>query len=207
MTVMDVFNIQRQKVSQVELKDSVFAVPVKKALLHQVVVSQLASRRAGTASAKTRGMINASGKKLYRQKGTGRARVGDAASPTRRGGGVIFGPSPRKYTLKVPRKVKKAALRMALSDKLANGQLVVVDALVLPEIKTKDFVGMMNRFDVTRALFVTVDKKPNLETSSRNVRTAKVMRCEGLNVYDVLMYDHLFLEQPAIEKIEEALGN
>lgn len=207
MTVMDVFNIQREKVSQVELKDAVFAVPVKKALLHQVVVSQLASRRTGTASTKNRAEINASGKKLYRQKGTGRARVGDAASPTRRGGGVIFGPSPRKYVLKVPKKVRKTALRMALSDKVASGQLVVVDALALPEIKTKDFVGMMNRFDVSKALFVTVDKKVNLERSSKNVRSVKVMRYEGLNVYDVLMYDHLFLEQPAIEKIEEALRN
>jgi large subunit ribosomal protein L4 len=207
MSVVDVFNIEKVKISEVELKDAVFGVPVNSAVLHQVVTSQLAAKRAGTASAKNRAAVNASGKKLYRQKGTGRARVGDAASPTRRGGGVIFGPSPRKYVLKVPKKVRRSALRMAISDKVANGHLFVVDALTLPEGKTKGFAAMLNRFDVSKALFVTVDKKENLERSSRNVRTVKVLRYEGLNVYDVLKYEHLFVEQPAIEKIEEALSN
>ncbi len=206
MTVVDVYNLQKEKVAEVELRDDIFDVPIKKHVLHQVVVSQLAGHRAGTVATKTRSEVKASGRKLWRQKGTGRARVGSAASPTRRGGGVAFGPSPRRYGSKVPKKVRKSALRMALTDKVKSSQLIVVDGLELPEIKTKGFVGAMKHFDVRKALLVTEAKRVNLEKSSRNVPWVKVMRCEGLNVYDILRYDHLFLEQSAISRIEEALG-
>jgi large subunit ribosomal protein L4 len=207
MTVLDVYNLQKEKVSEVELKEDVFSVPIKKHVLHQVVVAQLAGRRSGTAAVKNRAAVKASGAKLWRQKGTGRARAGKASSPTRRGGGVAFGPSPRKYDQKVPKKVKKAALRMALSDKVLCEQLFVIDDFSLPEIKTKRFVEVINQFDVRKALIVTHDKSENLEKSSKNVQKVKVMRYEGLNVYDVLKYDHLFLERVAVEKIEEALGS
>jgi large subunit ribosomal protein L4 len=206
MTVLDVYNLQKEKVSEVELKEEIFSVPIKKHVLHQVVVAQLAGRRSGTAAAKNRAAVKASGAKLWRQKGTGRARAGKASSPTRKGGGVAFGPSPRKYDQKVPKKVKKAALRMALSDKLLCEQLFVIDDFALPEIKTKRVVEVIDQFDVRKALIVTHDKSENLEKSSKNVQKIKVMRYEGLNVFDILKYDHLFLERVAVEKIEEALG-
>jgi large subunit ribosomal protein L4 len=205
MTVIDVYNLQREKISQAELNEKVFQVPVEKHVLHQVVVSQLANRRAGTASTKGRSDVNRSGKKLWRQKGTGRARVGDAGSPTRRGGGVIFGPKPRKYLSKVPKKLGKLALSMALSDKFQNERLLVLSDFNLPKIKTRDFVQVMKTFDVSKALIVTSEKNEILEKSSMNVPWVKVMRCEGLNVYDVLNHEHLFLVQSTIPKIEEAL--
>jgi large subunit ribosomal protein L4 len=151
--------------------------------------------------------VKASGAKLWRQKGTGRARVGRSSSPTRKGGGVAFGPSPRNYDQKVPKKVKKSALRMALSDKVQCDQLFVIDDFALPEIKTKRFVEAIDQFDVRKALIVTNVKSENLEKSSKNVPRAKVMRYEGLNVYDILKYDTLFLERMAVDKIQEALGS
>ncbi|HDZ90840.1 MAG: 50S ribosomal protein L4 [Deltaproteobacteria bacterium] len=205
MTVSDVYNVENEKVSELELRDDIFDVPVKGHLLHQVVVAQLAKRRSGTAATKNRSAVKCSGSKLWRQKGTGRARVGRGSSPTRRGGGVAFGPSLRDYSKKVPKKVRKAALRMALTDKLRNNLLIIIDDFSLPEIKTKNFVGTMRNFDVRKALIVTKDKSENLEKSSRNVPFTKVMRHEGLNVYDILRHDHLFLELPAVQKIEEAL--
>jgi large subunit ribosomal protein L4 len=207
MTVIGVLNLQKEKVSEVELKDEVFDVPTKRHILHQVVISQLGSRRSGTAATKGRSKVKASGRKLWRQKGTGRARVGSAASPTRRGGGVAFGPTPHKYAYTVPKKIKKAALRMALTNKVQADQLIVIDSFDLPEIKTKNFVGIMKVFSANKALIVTEAKLVNLEKSSKNVPWVKVMRYQGLNVYDILKYDYLFLEQPAIGKIEEALAS
>ncbi len=207
MTVLDVYNLQKEKVSEVELKGEVFSVPIKKHVLHQVVVAQLAGHRSGTAAVKNRSAVKSSSAKLWRQKGTGRARVGRASSPTRRGGGVAFGPSPRNYDKKVPKKVRKAALRMALSDKVQCEQLIVIDDFTLPEIKTKPFVEAMNQFNIRKALIVTNDKSENLEKSSKNVPKVKVMRHEGLNVYDILKYDTLFLERVAVDKIQEALGS
>ncbi|MEA2038332.1 MAG: 50S ribosomal protein L4 [Thermodesulfobacteriota bacterium] len=205
MTVIDVYNLQREKISQTELKDEIFDVPIKKHVLHQVMVSQTSRRRTGISAVKSRSQVKCSGAKLWRQKGTGRARVGSGSSPTRRGGGVAFGPVMRKYVDMVPKKVKKAALRMALTDKVQTGQIIVVDNFDLPEIKTKNFVVVMNNFDVNKALIVTEGKSVNLEKSSKNVPGVKVMRYEGLNVYDILKYDQLFLEQSAIGKIQEAL--
>jgi len=205
MTVVDVYNLQKEKVSEVELKAEIFEIPVKNHVLHQVVVNQLATRRTGSASSKGRSNVKASGRKLYRQKGMGRARAGAASSPTRRGGGVAFGPSPRKYGQKVPKKVRKAALRMALTSKVQTGQLIVVDNFELPEIKTKNFVEVMNNFHVNKALIITHEKLLTLEKSSKNISWAKVTRHEGLNAYDILRYDFLFLEQPALRAIEERL--
>ena len=205
MTIIDVYNLQKEKVSQLELKEAIFNVPIKKHLLHQVVVSQLLNRRSGSASTKGRSEVKGSGKKLWRQKGTGRARVGNASSPTRRGGGVAFGPVPGIRLRKVPKKVRKAALRMALTDKFQTDRLVVVTDFSLPEIKTMNFVKVMESFEINRALIITDDKNENLEKSSKNVPWVKVMRYQGLNVYDILKHDHLFLVQSALNKIEEAL--
>jgi large subunit ribosomal protein L4 len=205
MAVIDVYNLQKEKASQIELREDIFGIPVNKHVLHQVVVSQLAARRSGTACAKTRSEVNRSGRKLYKQKGTGNARVGNAASPTRKGGGVIFAPKPREYTLKVPKKVRRLALKMALSDKLQSARLFVLADFDLTDQKTKGFVRVLKNFDVRKALIITERANTNLERSSRNVPGIKVMKYEGLNVYDLLNHEHLFLVQSAIPKIEEAL--
>ena len=205
MAVVDVYNLQKEKTSQVDLKDEVFAVPVKKHVLHQVITSRLLNHRGRNASTKGRSEVSHSGKKLWRQKGTGRARVGDAGSPTRRGGGVAFGPDSREYRRKVPKKLGKIATRMALADKLKDEKLVVLDHFNLPELKTKSFVAVMRTFAVRKALIVTEAKNETLEKSSMNVPWVKVLRYEGLNPYDILNHEHLFLVQAAIPKIEEAL--
>jgi large subunit ribosomal protein L4 len=205
MAVIDVYNLQNKKTSQIELNEEIFGVPIKKQVLHQVVVSQLNKRRTGSASVKSRSDVRSSGTKLWRQKGTGRARVGAASSPTRRGGGVAFGPSIRSYAQDIPKKVRKGALRMALTDKFQNDRLMVVLDFNLPEIKTRHFVEVMSDFGVNKALIITEDRNENLEKSSKNVPWVKVMRYQGLNVYDILNHDHLFLVQSVIPKIEEAL--
>ena len=205
MTVVDVYNLQKEKISEVELKDEIFDVPIKKHVLHQVVVSQLASRRSGTAATKGRSKVKASGRKLWRQKGTGRARVGICCISHKKGRWCGFWAVPTEICSQGSKKVRKAALRMALTDKVQSNHLIVIDNFDLPEIKTKNFVEAMKNFDVNKALIVTEDKSENLEKSSKNVPWVKVMRYQGLNVYDILKYDHLFLEQSAVRKIEEAL--
>lgn len=206
MALIDVYNLEGEKTSELELREDIFNVPVKQHVIHEVIVNQLLKRRSGSASTKSRSEVRGSRKKLWRQKGTGRARVGSAYSPTRRGGGVAFGPVPRKYGHRISKKTRKAALRMALTDKLQADQLVVVSDFDLPEIKTKSFVEKLNRFEVRKALIVTEEKNEKLEKSSRNVPWVKVMRSEGINPYDILNHDHLFLVQSAIPKIEEALA-
>jgi large subunit ribosomal protein L4 len=205
MSVLDVQNIKGKQISQVELADDVFSVPVKPSVLHEVVTMQLANRRAGTAAVKHRSDITGSRKKLYRQKGTGRARRGDIKSPLLRGGGVVFGPDGRNYKYQVPKKVKKLALKMALSSKLNEKELVVLDRFELEEIKTKEFVGALDALKLQSALIVTDEKNENLELSSRNVRGVKVLRSEGLNVYDILKYRTLVLLEPAVKNIEGRL--
>ena len=206
MAKIEVYNLRKEKVDEIELKDDIFNVPVKSHILHRVVVAQLANRRAGTASTKGRSEIKLSKRKLWRQKGTGRARVGAASSPIRRGGGVAFGPKPRKYIIRVPKKIKRLALKMALSDKYGESKLLVLQELKLPRIKTKDFLELLKTFSIDKALFVTNGKERNFELSSRNVPGIKVMRYEGLNVYDVLRYEYLVMERSAIEKVQEVLS-
>ena len=205
MPVIDVQNAKGKQISQVELADDVFSVPIKPSVLHEVVTMQLSNRRAGTAAVKHRSDIKGSRRKLYRQKGTGRARRGDIKSPILRGGGVVFGPDGRNYKYQVPKKVKKLALKMALSSKLNGNELVVLDRFELEEIKTKEFVGVLNNLNLDSALIVTDEKNENLELSSRNVRDIKVLRSEGLNVYDILKYRTLVLLEPAVKNIEGRL--
>jgi large subunit ribosomal protein L4 len=205
MPVLDVQNVKGKQISQVELADDIFTVPVKSSVLHEVVTMQLANRRAGTAAVKHRSDIRGSGRKLYRQKGTGRARRGDIKSPLLRGGGVVFGPDSRNYKYQVPKKVKKLALKMALSSKLSAKELVVLDRFDLEEIKTREFVGTLDTLKLKSALIVTDKKNENLEMSSRNVRGVKVLRSEGLNVYDILKYRTLVLLEPAVKNIEGRL--
>jgi large subunit ribosomal protein L4 len=206
MAQIDIYNANAERVSQRDVRDDVFAVSVREDILHQVVRSQLARSRSGSASSKGRSEVRASGRKLWRQKGTGRARVGPASSPIRRGGGVVFGPTPRGYFTKVNRKVRKAALRMALADKLKIGKLIVVDDFHLEKIKTKSFFEILRNFNVESALIVSEEPNETLEKSSRNIPNVKLLRAEGINVYDILRYEYLLFVEPALGKVEEALA-
>ncbi|QTA78843.1 50S ribosomal protein L4 [Desulfonema limicola] len=206
MAVVDVLNSKGEKVSQIDLSENVFNVPVKKSVLHEVVVMQLASKRAGTASVKHRSDVKGSGKKLFRQKGTGRARRGNIKSPLLRGGGVVFGPDPRSYAYKVPKKVRKLALKMALSAKLIENELCVLDKFELEQIKTKEFNKVINVLDKRNVLLVTDAKDEKIERSSRNIPDVKVLRSEGLNVYDILKYKNIILLESAVKQIEGRLA-
>jgi len=205
MPVIDVQNITGKQISQVELADDVFNVPVKSSVLHEVVTMQLANRRSGTAAVKHRSDVRGSGKKLFRQKGTGRARRGNIKSPLLRGGGVVFGPDQRDYSYKPPKKVRKLALKMALSSKLRENELMVLDQFKLDEIKTKKFVDVLKVLKLDNALIVTDKHNDHLELSSRNVPDVKVLRNEGLNVYDILKHRMLVLLEPAVKNIEGRL--
>ncbi len=205
MAVADILNMDGEKVGEADLTDEVFGVPVKQHVLHEVVRMQLANRRAGTAATKGRSQVRGGGQKPYRQKGTGRARAGSRRSPLWRGGGVVFGPSPRSYCYKVPKKVRRLALKMALTSKLQEEALVVVDRLDLETPKTKRFVEVMTALRANEALIVTDRKIGNLELSSRNVPHVKVMRSDGLNVYDILRHKHLILLEPSVKQIAEKL--
>jgi len=205
MAFLDVYNVNGEKVSQRDIKEQVFNVAIREDLIHQVARAQLASYRSGTASSKNRSKVKASTRKLWRQKGTGRARVGASSSPTRRGGGVAFGPMPRDYTLKVNKKARKSALRMALAGKFKAGQLYVVDGLKMEEIKTKNFLGILRNLELENVLIVTDMRDENLEKSSRNVRKVKLVRAEGLNVYDILTHESLLFIEPALGVVEERL--
>lgn len=206
MALIDVHNIKGEKIHERNIKDEIFNVSVREDIIHQVVRDQLASSRSGSASTKNRSKVRASSRKLWRQKGTGRARVGAASSPIRRGGGVAFGPVPRDYSLKVNKKVRKAALRMALADKFKTGQLFVVDNIHLEEISTGKFFDVLKNFDLDNALIVTEREDENLEKSSRNIRRVKLLRAEGLNVYDILSHEYLLFVEGALGIVEEALA-
>ena len=205
MAVVDVHNIEGKPVAQMELSDEVFNVPVKTHVLHDVVTMQLANRRSAHPAVKHRGDVAGSTRKLYKQKGTGRARRGDIKSPLLRGGGVIFGPDGRTYARLLPKKVRQLALKMAISSKLQEKALVVLNGFDLAEIKTRGFVAALQALRLKSALIVTETKNDTLERSSRNVPAVKVLRSEGLNVYDILKYDTLVLLQPAIKTIEGRL--
>jgi large subunit ribosomal protein L4 len=206
MAVVDVVNIKAEKVSELELPDAIFNVPVRPGLLHEVVTVQLANRRSATASVKHRGDVVGSTRKLFKQKGTGRARRGDIKSPLLRGGGVVFGPDGRSYAAKLNKKVRRLALKMALSSKLADQALIVVDRIELEAPKTGGFVAVMKALNLGKTLIVTDEANANLELSSRNVPGVKVMRTEGLNVYDLLNADQLVLLAPSVRQIEGRLA-
>ena len=198
-------NSRNEQVGEVELNDEIFNVSIKSHLLHEVVNMQLAKRRSGTASTKGRSEVRGSGRKPWRQKGTGRARAGTRGSPIWRGGGVTFGPKPRDFTPKVNKKIRKQALKMALTSKCNEDQIVVLDNLDLQEIKTKAIVDLMQVFEIASVLVVIPERNDFLEKSARNVPHTKVLRSEGLNVYDILKYQNLVVMKDAVPKIEAAL--
>ncbi|MFZ5776464.1 MAG: 50S ribosomal protein L4 [Thermodesulfobacteriota bacterium] len=205
MAVAEIYNIENKKVGDIELNDALFAVDVNPHLLHEVVRMQRAARRAGTACTKTRVEVSGGGKKPWRQKGTGRARSGSRTSPLWRGGGVAFGPKPRDYSFKLPKKVRKLGLRMAISSRFSDKLMVVLDGFTMDEIKTKKFMGVMSALNLENALIVVPERDDKLERSSRNVPGFKVIATAGLNVYDILLHKHLVLLQPCIGQLEERL--
>ena len=205
MPVLDVYNMQKEKVSEITLNDVVFSVPVREDVLHEVVTMQLAKRRAGTASTKSRSEVSGGGSKPWRQKGTGRARSGSNTSPVWRRGGAVFGPTPRDYSYKVTRKVRKLALRMALSAKLRDSQMLIVDDFTLDEIKTKKIIQTMNNLGVENVLIVMNERQENLEKSARNIPYVDVLPYTDINVHDILIHNNLILHRDCIPKIEEFL--
>jgi large subunit ribosomal protein L4 len=206
MSKIDVYNSNKEVVSSVELNPAVFEAPIKEHLFWDVVKMQLANRRKGTARTKTRAEVAGSGRKPYRQKGTGRARAGSVTSPIWVGGGTIFGPKPRDHSYKVPKKVRKAALRSALIKKLSEGKLIVMEGFDIPEIKTKRFLEIMEKLGLSKVLIVIAEHDKNLELSARNVRDVKILMAEGLNVFDVLKYDSVVVTRGALELINKALS-
>lgn len=205
MSTVNIVNTKNESVGEIELNDDVFNREVKEHILHEVVRMQRAARRAGNACTKTRVEVSGGGRKPWKQKGTGRARAGTNRSPLWRGGGVSFGPKPRDYSFKLNRKVKQQAVAMALSARFQEGNLVVLDDFSMDQIKTKDFVAIMNILDVDNGIIVTDNATENLTKSSRNVNGYKVMSSVGLNVYDLLLHKKVILLQPVIESLEKRL--
>jgi large subunit ribosomal protein L4 len=205
MSVADVFDIKKKKVAQVELNDAVFGAEVNEAVIYDVVKMQMAARRSGTSSTKTRSDVRGGGKKPWRQKGTGRARAGTSRSPIWRGGGIVFGPHPRDYSYSVPKKVRKKALISVLSMKLKEDKMLILKDFPMEKISTKTFKGVVDLFELKKVLFVLDMENEVLSKSSRNIKNIKMIRSEGINVYDVLNCEHLVLLEPSVKKIEGAL--
>jgi large subunit ribosomal protein L4 len=207
MTTLAIYDIGNQKVSDIELDDRIFNAKINPTLFYDVIRMDLASQRQGTASTKNRALVRGGGAKPWRQKGTGRARAGSRRSPLWRGGGTIFGPMPRNYSYSLPKKVKRAALRAALSLKRQEGKLILLNDFPLEGFKTRQVLEVLRRFQVEDALIVTDEKKSFLERSTRNLPGIEVLRYEGLNIYDILNHEHLILLRPTVEKIEGALAS
>ena len=203
MANVSVYNIEGKEVGSIELNDAVFGVEVNEHLVHMAVVNQLANNRQGTQSAKTRSEVSGGGRKPWRQKGTGHARQGSTRSPQWTGGGVVFAPKPRDYSFKMNKKEKRIALLSALSSKVAESKIVVLDEFKLDEIKTKKFVEVMNNLKVDKALVGIEGENKNVVLSGRNIPTVKVTATNEINTYDVLKYTTLVVTKAAVEKLEE----
>ena len=203
MANVAVYNMEGKEVGSLELNDAVFGVEVNEHLVHMAVVNQLANNRQGTQSAKTRSEVSGGGRKPWRQKGTGHARQGSTRSPQWTGGGVVFAPKPRDYSFKMNKKEKRAALCSALSSKVAESQIIVLDEFKLDEIKTKKFVEVMNNLKASKALVVLEGENKNVVLSGRNIPTVKVTATNEINTYDVLKYETLVVTKAAVEKLEE----
>ena len=203
MANVSVYNIEGKEVGSIELNDAVFGVEVNEHLVHMAVVNQLANNRQGTQSAKTRSEVSGGGRKPWRQKGTGHARQGSTRSPQWTGGGVVYAPKPRDYSFKMNKKEKRIALLSALSSKVADNKIVVLDAFNLDEVKTKKFAEVMSNLKVDKALVVIEGENKNVVLSGRNIPTVKVSATNEINTYDVLKYETLVVTKAAVEKLEE----
>ncbi|MDD6070362.1 MAG: 50S ribosomal protein L4 [Clostridiales bacterium] len=203
MATVAVYNTEGKEVEKLELNDAVFGVEINEHLVHMAVVAQLANKRQGTQSAKTRAEVRGGGRKPWRQKGTGHARQGSTRSPQWTGGGVVFAPKPRDYSMKLNKKEKAGAMKSVLTSKVNEEKFIVLDELKLDEIKTKKFVEVMNNLEVSKALVVTKDNDQNVVLSAKNVPDVKTALTNTINVYDILKYDTVVITKDAVAAIEE----
>lgn len=203
MSKVSVYNMEGSQVGEIELSDAVFGVEVKEHLVHMAVVSQLANKRQGTQSAKTRAEVRGGGRKPWKQKGTGHARQGSTRSPQWTGGGVVFAPKPRDYTINLNKKEKRLALKSALTSRVMENKFIVVDELKLDEVKTKKFVETLNNLKVTKALVVLNENDKNVILSAKNIPKIKTAQTNTINVYDILKYDTIVIDKAAVATIEE----
>lgn len=207
MPTLQVFDANKEKVGEIELSDSVFGVRVKPGIIQEVVRWQMAKRRQGTACTKTRAEVSGTGRKPFRQKGTGRARAGSNTSPLWKRGGTVFGPKPRDYSYTLPKKVRKLGLKMALSSKVNESRLWVIKDFGVDEIKTRKVKALLDRFGVEKAVLVTAEPDTLLEKSARNIPYVKVLRQEGLNVYDIIRHNDLLIHENAVTLLEKRLSS
>jgi large subunit ribosomal protein L4 len=206
MAVTELLDIQGAKIGEVEIKDEIFNCEVKSHLIHDVVKMQLAKRRRGTVQTKTRKDVSGGGRKPYKQKGTGSARRGSSRSPLMVGGGIVFGPQPRDYGYTLPKKVRRGALKSALTVRYTGSSMKILDKLELSDISTKTFNGIVKTLSLTKPLFVIGTKDEAVEKSARNIPHLKVLRVDGLNVYDIIKHDELVMTLDALRKIEGVLA-
>ena len=206
MATVAVYNTEGKEVDKLELNDAVFGVEINEHLVHMAVVAQLANKRQGTQSAKTRAEVRGGGRKPWRQKGTGHARQGSTRSPQWTGGGVVFAPKPRDYSMKLNKKEKANAIKSVLTSKVNEEKFIVLDEFKLDEIKTKKFVEVMNNLEVAKALVVTKDNDQNIVLSAKNVPDVKTALTNTINVYDILKYDTVVITKEAVAAIEEVYG-
>ena len=203
MAKVSVYNMEGKEVGNMDLNDAVFGVEINEHLVHMAVVQQLANNRQGTQKAKTRSEVSGGGRKPWRQKGTGHARQGSTRSPQWTGGGVVFAPTPRDYSMKLNKKEKRAALKSALSSRVAENKFIVIDEMNFGEIKTKNFQNMLNNLNVNKALVVLEDGNVNAELSARNIANVKTARTNTINVFDILKYNTVIASKAAVANIEE----
>ncbi len=203
MANVSVYNMEGKEVGKMELSDAVFGVEINEHLVHMAVVQQLANNRQGTQKAKTRAEVSGGGRKPWRQKGTGHARQGSTRSPQWKGGGVVFAPTPRDYSFKINKKEKRLALKSALTSRVQENKLIVLEELAFNEIKTKQFKAVMDNLKVSKALVVLADKDENVVMSARNIPKIKTALTNTINVYDILRGDTLIVTKDAVAKIEE----
>ncbi|MDD2444314.1 MAG: 50S ribosomal protein L4 [Desulfotomaculaceae bacterium] len=206
MPVVALYNINGEQIGEITLKDEIFGVDVHEAAMHDAVVMHQARRRQGTHDTKTRSEVRGGGRKPWRQKGTGRARHGTIRSPIWRGGGIVFGPHPRDYSYKLPKKVKRLALKSALSAKVNSGDIIVLDDLRLDQPKTREMVKILDNLRAGAALLVMAERNEAVEKSARNIPTVKSLGASYLNVYDILAYDKLVMTKDAVAKVEEVFA-
>ena len=203
MANVSVYNMEGKEVGAIELNDAVFGVEVNEHLVHLAVVAQLANKRQGTQKAKTRSEVSGGGRKPWRQKGTGHARQGSTRSPQWKGGGIVFAPTPRDYTIRLNKKEKRAALRSALTSRVQDNKFIVVDELKFDEIKTRKFQNVMDNLKVSKALVVLADNDQNTVLSARNIADVKTSQVGSINVYDILKYNTVVATKAAVASIEE----
>ncbi len=205
MAQIEIIDQNNKSLGKIDLPDDIFGVTVRKELLHEVVHNHLANKRQGTASTRTRGMVSGGGKKPYKQKGTGRARAGSNRSPLWKGGGTVFGPHPRDYSYQLPKKVKWSALSSALSAKLADGEVIIIDNISVTEPKTKAVKGLLDNLGLkNNVLIIVPERNDAIELASRNIPKVNVARVNELNVYSILSHEKLLISKDAIEKMKEA---